>query len=66
MPRPLIHLSPNQPDSADAVADRTIRYQTMLARLYVQALLADEYVADQVWELWNTGVITDEVAAWAW
>jgi len=26
----------------------------------------DEDLADQVWELWNAGVITDEVAAIAW
>jgi hypothetical protein len=38
----------------------------MLTRLYVEALLIDEELADQVWELWNAGVITDEMAAWAW
>ena len=38
----------------------------MLTRLYVEALLADPILADTVWELWNTGVITDELAAWAW
>ena len=35
----------------------------MLARLYVEALLADPEWADQVWELWNAGVITDGYAA---
>ena len=38
----------------------------MLARLYVEALLANEDLADQVFELWNAGVITDDLAAWAW
>jgi len=38
----------------------------MLARIYIEALLTDENLADQVWELWGAGVITDEVAAWAW
>lgn len=38
----------------------------MLVDKYVEALLADEILADQVWELWNAGVITDEIAAWAW
>jgi hypothetical protein len=38
----------------------------MLTRLYVEALLADPERADQVWELWNAGVITDGMAAWAW
>ena len=33
----------------------------MLVILYVEALLAD-----QVWELWNAGVITDDLAALAW
>ena len=37
----------------------------MLAELYIEALLADEYLADLVWELWNAGVITDEIATWA-
>ena len=38
----------------------------MLDRLYVETLLADERLADAVWELWNAGVITDSEAAWAW
>jgi hypothetical protein len=38
----------------------------MLVRLYVEALLADEALADEVWHLWDAGVITDELAAWAW
>ena len=38
----------------------------MLTRLYVEALLVDGELADQVWELWNAGVITDGMAAWAW
>ena len=37
----------------------------MLAELYIEALLADEYLDDLVWELWNAGVITDEIATWA-
>jgi hypothetical protein len=38
----------------------------MLARLYVEALLADEVLTDQVWELWNQSVISDQVAVDAW
>ena len=38
----------------------------MLSRLYVEALLADEELADQVWELWDAGLIPDDLAAWAW
>ena len=33
---------------ADAVPDRTIQHLAMLARLYVEALLVDENLADQV------------------
>jgi hypothetical protein len=38
----------------------------MLIELYIKALLADEDLADQVWELWNAGVITDDMATLAW
>lgn len=39
----------------------------MLAEIYMEALLNDpDLVADQVWGLWNAGVITDDLAAWAW
>ena len=38
----------------------------MLAELYIEALLMDEEAADEVWELWNAGIISDELAAWAW
>ena len=38
----------------------------MLTELYIQALLVDEELADQVWEAWNAEVVTEEVAAWAW
>ncbi len=30
----------------------------MLARLYVEALLADSILADQVWELWNARLMS--------
>ncbi len=35
----------------------------MLIELHIEALLVDENLADQVWELWDAGVITDGVAA---
>jgi hypothetical protein len=38
----------------------------MLTELYIEALLADEALADEVWELWDAGVITDGLAAVAW
>jgi len=38
----------------------------MLTAIYIEALLVDEELADQVWEAWDAGVI-DEFTAWlAW
>ena len=37
----------------------------MLTEIYIEALLVDEDLADQVWKLWDAGVITDDVAAMA-
>ena len=37
----------------------------MLLRLYVEALLADKELADQVWGLWDVGMIPDGLAALA-
>ena len=38
----------------------------MLTELYIEALLVDESLADQVWELWNVGLIPNELAAQVW
>ena len=38
----------------------------MLTRLYVEALLVNPDLAGQVWALWDAGLISDELAAWAW
>jgi len=38
----------------------------MFTEIYIEALLVDEYLANQVWGLWHEGVITDGLAAWAW
>jgi len=35
----------------------------MLTEIYREALLVDEDLADQVWELWDRVVIGDELAA---
>jgi len=37
-----------------------------MLEIYIEALLVDEELADQVWELWDAGEITDGLAAWAW
>jgi len=38
----------------------------MLAEIYIEALLVDEELADQVWEAWNGRVIDDQTASLAW
>ncbi len=38
----------------------------MLTEVYIEALLVDEELADQVWEAWNAGEIDDSTAATAW
>ena len=38
----------------------------MLTEIYIEALLVDEELADDVWELWDAGVLTNDLAAWAW
>ena len=38
----------------------------MLTDIYIQALLVDEGLADQVWDVWDKGEIDDQVAGIAW
>ncbi len=38
----------------------------MLIEIYVEALLVDEELADQVWEALNDGETDDETACIAW
>ncbi len=38
----------------------------MLTEIYIEALLVDEDLADQVWEAWFTGDTDDEAACIAW
>jgi hypothetical protein len=38
----------------------------MLTEIYIEALLIDEGLADQVWEAWDMGEIDDQVAWLAW
>ena len=38
----------------------------MLCRLYIEALLVDEGLADRVWEAWDAGETDDETACIAW
>ena len=38
----------------------------MLTEIYIEALLVDEELADQLWELWDRGVIGDKLVLIAW
>ncbi len=38
----------------------------MLTEIYIEALLVDEELADQVWEAWHKGEIDDQVAWFLW
>ena len=38
----------------------------MLTEIYIEALLVDEELADQVWEAWDKGEIDDDIAWLAW
>ncbi len=38
----------------------------MLTEIYIEALLVDEELADQVWETWHNGEADDETAWIAW
>ncbi len=38
----------------------------MLTEIYIEALLVDEDLADQVWEAWDNGEIDDQTACIAW
>ena len=36
----------------------------MLTRLYIEALLVNTELADQVWDAWGKGEIDDQLAWW--
>ena len=38
----------------------------MLTEIYIEALLIDAELADQVWEAWNAGEIDDQIAWLDW
>ena len=38
----------------------------MLTAIYIEALLVDEELADQVWEAWDAGLINDDCVCIAW
>ena len=38
----------------------------MLTHLYIEALLVDKDLADQVWEAWDKRQVSDFWAMWIW
>ena len=40
--------------------------QAMLSEIYIEALLVDKELADQVWKAWDKGEIDDLMAWLAW
>lgn len=38
----------------------------MLTELYIEALLVNEELADQVWDQWYAGLISEDLTALAW
>jgi hypothetical protein len=38
----------------------------MLVYLYLEALIADEKAADAIWDICDSGAISDDLAALAW
>ncbi len=37
----------------------------MLTEIYIEALLVNEELADQVWEAWDAGKIDGQVRGWS-
>ena len=52
-------------DSSQASSTQTGHACYMLTELYIEALLVDEELADQVWEVWDAGLIPDVLATLA-
>ncbi len=38
----------------------------MLTEIFIEALLVDEDLADEVWYSWNSGLVDDQTCAMAW
>ena len=53
------HFTKNRPVSVQASNPQSGHARRMLCRLYIEALLVDEELADQVWEAWDKREIDD-------
>lgn len=56
----------NHSNLLNALARSLDHREAMLTEIYIEALLIDQELADQVWEFWNVGIISSDLAAAAW
>ncbi len=49
-----------------AIGQRAGHPQAIFTETYIEALLINEDLADEVWEAWNKGKIDDQVACLTW
>jgi len=61
-----IYLSINSPISQAEMTSFAGHPQTVLTETYIEALLVDEDLADQIWKAWDKGRIDDQVAWLGW
>ena len=54
------HFSKKRPVSGSASDPQSGHACFMLTAIYIEALLADEELADQVWEAWDKGEIDNQ------
>ena len=50
------------PTNSARLSRRIGHSQAMLTEIYIEALLVDEELADQVWEAWDVGEADDQAA----
>ena len=43
-----------------------VHHRRMFVETYIEAILADESVADEIWNAWNDRLIDDELALFLW
>jgi len=56
----------NSPVISVATFLKMTKNHSMLTEAYIEALLVDEELADQVWEAWDKGEIGEVNTWWAW
>ena len=66
MPFDGTHFSKNRPFSDHVSSPQSDHACFMLTEIYIEALLVDKQLADQVWYMWNADVIDDSTAWLAW